>query len=154
MSANGHRQRPGIQVNVAPSQPGGIAAAQARRATRCNKRVQPVPAHLAQELPRLGVEGGQEQVGGLLHAAETCPPCYGARYLEEVLDVRLDELAIAGVLGLTVHDAISRFVGRLRSSGRGWRPGSGGGRPNSVTGSSPARRLASEPHTGGGDRKK
>jgi excinuclease ABC subunit A len=43
---------------------------------------------------------------------ETCPLCRGTRYLEEVLDVRLDGLTIADVLTLTVHDAVGRFAGR------------------------------------------
>ncbi|HEX3715156.1 MAG TPA: excinuclease ABC subunit UvrA [Trebonia sp.] len=43
---------------------------------------------------------------------ETCPLCHGARYLEEVLDVRLDGLTIADVLALTVQDAVGRFAGR------------------------------------------
>jgi excinuclease ABC subunit A len=43
---------------------------------------------------------------------ETCPLCHGSRYLEEVLDVRLDGLTIADVLTLTVHDAVERFAGR------------------------------------------
>ena len=43
---------------------------------------------------------------------ETCPLCHGSRYREEVLDVRLDELTIADVLALTVHDAVGRFAGR------------------------------------------
>jgi excinuclease ABC subunit A len=43
---------------------------------------------------------------------EVCPLCHGSRYREEVLDVRLDELTIADVLTLTVHDAVERFAGR------------------------------------------
>ena len=43
---------------------------------------------------------------------ETCPLCHGSRYLEAVLDVRLDELTVADVLGLTVHDAVERFAAR------------------------------------------
>jgi excinuclease ABC subunit A len=43
---------------------------------------------------------------------EVCPLCHGSRYLDEVLDVRLDELTIADVLTLTVHDAVGRFAGR------------------------------------------
>ena len=43
---------------------------------------------------------------------ETCPLCHGARYRDEVLDVRLDDLTIAGVLTLTVHEAVERFAGR------------------------------------------
>jgi excinuclease ABC subunit A len=43
---------------------------------------------------------------------EVCPLCHGSRYPEEVLDVRLDELTIADVLELTVHDAVERFAGR------------------------------------------
>jgi excinuclease ABC subunit A len=43
---------------------------------------------------------------------ETCPLCHGSRYREEVLDVRLDELTIADVLALTVHDAVGRFADR------------------------------------------
>jgi excinuclease ABC subunit A len=43
---------------------------------------------------------------------ETCPLCHGSRYREEVLDVRLDDLTIAEVLGLTVHEAVARFAER------------------------------------------
>jgi excinuclease ABC subunit A len=43
---------------------------------------------------------------------EVCPLCHGSRYREEVLDVRLDDLTIADVLALTVHDAVERFAGR------------------------------------------
>ena len=43
---------------------------------------------------------------------EVCPLCHGSRYREEVLDVRLDELTIADVLALTVHDAVERFAER------------------------------------------
>ena len=43
---------------------------------------------------------------------EVCPLCHGSRYREEVLDVRLDDLTIADVLALTVHDAVQRFAGR------------------------------------------
>jgi excinuclease ABC subunit A len=43
---------------------------------------------------------------------EVCPLCHGGRYREEVLDVRLDELTIADVLALTVHDAVERFAAR------------------------------------------
>jgi excinuclease ABC subunit A len=43
---------------------------------------------------------------------EVCPRCHGTRYLEEVLDVRLDELTIADVLTMTVHEAVERFAGR------------------------------------------
>jgi len=43
---------------------------------------------------------------------EVCPRCHGTRYLDEVLDVRLDELTISDVLGLTVHDAAERFAAR------------------------------------------
>jgi excinuclease ABC subunit A len=40
---------------------------------------------------------------------ETCPLCHGSRYLAEVLDAKLDDLTIADVLTLTVHDAVERF---------------------------------------------
>jgi len=43
---------------------------------------------------------------------EVCPRCHGSRYLEEVLDVRLDDLTIADVLSLTVCEAVERFAGR------------------------------------------
>ena len=43
---------------------------------------------------------------------EVCPRCHGTRYLEEVLDVRLDELTIADVLTITVCEAVERFAGR------------------------------------------
>jgi excinuclease ABC subunit A len=43
---------------------------------------------------------------------EVCPLCHGSRFREEVLDVRLDELTIADVLALTVHDAVERFAQR------------------------------------------
>jgi excinuclease ABC subunit A len=43
---------------------------------------------------------------------EVCPRCHGTRYLEEVLDVRLDELTIADVLTMTVREAVERFAGR------------------------------------------
>ncbi len=43
---------------------------------------------------------------------EVCPRCHGTRYLEEVLDVRLDELTIADVLAITVCEAVERFAGR------------------------------------------
>jgi excinuclease ABC subunit A len=43
---------------------------------------------------------------------EVCPRCHGTRYTGEVLDVRLDELTIAEVLALTVHDAAERFAAR------------------------------------------
>ncbi|MER5886778.1 excinuclease ABC subunit UvrA [Streptomyces sp. NPDC001941] len=40
-----------------------------------------------------------------------CPDCHGARYNEETLQVRLDGLDIAGVLGLTVEAAAEFFAG-------------------------------------------
>ena len=43
---------------------------------------------------------------------EVCPRCHGSRYLEEVLDVRLDGLTIADVLTLTVCEAVERFQQR------------------------------------------
>ncbi|HEY0937118.1 MAG TPA: excinuclease ABC subunit UvrA [Trebonia sp.] len=43
---------------------------------------------------------------------ETCPLCHGSRYTDAVLDVRLDDLTIADVLTLTVHDAVARFAAR------------------------------------------
>ena len=43
---------------------------------------------------------------------EVCPRCHGQRYLDEVLEVRLDGLTIADVLTLTVREAVERFAGR------------------------------------------
>jgi excinuclease ABC subunit A len=43
---------------------------------------------------------------------ETCPRCHGARYTDEVLEVRLGELTIADVLTLTVSEAVGRFAER------------------------------------------
>lgn len=40
---------------------------------------------------------------------ETCPLCLGSRYLQEVLDVTVDGLTVADVLGLTVHEALERL---------------------------------------------
>jgi excinuclease ABC subunit A len=41
-----------------------------------------------------------------------CPTCHGARFNDATLAVRIDGLTIAGVLGLSVHDALERFAGR------------------------------------------
>ena len=42
-----------------------------------------------------------------------CPACHGARFNDATLEVRVDGLTIADVLGLTVDDAVKRFAGRL-----------------------------------------
>ena len=39
-----------------------------------------------------------------------CPTCHGARYNDATLAVRVDDMTIADVLGLTVHDALKRFA--------------------------------------------
>jgi excinuclease ABC subunit A len=44
----------------------------------------------------------------------TCPDCHGARYRQEILDVRFRGLSIAEVLGLSVKDAFSFFRGHHR----------------------------------------
>jgi excinuclease ABC subunit A len=41
-----------------------------------------------------------------------CPSCHGARFNDATLEVRVDGLTIADVLGLTVHDALGRFAGQ------------------------------------------
>jgi excinuclease ABC subunit A len=42
--------------------------------------------------------------------AVTCPTCHGARFNDATLAVRFDGLTIAGVLGLTVAEALDRFA--------------------------------------------
>ncbi|HEY2523183.1 MAG TPA: excinuclease ABC subunit UvrA [Streptosporangiaceae bacterium] len=39
-----------------------------------------------------------------------CPTCHGARFNDATLAVKVDGLTIAGVLGLTVHEALERFA--------------------------------------------
>ena len=39
-----------------------------------------------------------------------CPTCHGARFNDAVLAVRVDDMTIADVLGLSVHDAVERFA--------------------------------------------
>jgi excinuclease ABC subunit A len=46
-----------------------------------------------------------------------CPTCHGARFNDATLAVRYDGLTIAGVLGLTVHDALERFAGQRAVAG-------------------------------------
>src|SRR5580692_12603309 len=41
-----------------------------------------------------------------------CPACHGARFNDAVLAVQAEGLTIAGVLGLSVHDAVERFAGK------------------------------------------
>jgi len=41
---------------------------------------------------------------------ETCPQCHGSRYAEEILEVTVDDLTIADVLGLTVREALDRLA--------------------------------------------
>ncbi len=41
-----------------------------------------------------------------------CPTCHGARFNDATLAVRFDGMTIAGVLGLSVHDALERFAGQ------------------------------------------
>ena len=38
-----------------------------------------------------------------------CPTCHGARFNDATLGIRVDDLTIADVLGLTVRDALGRF---------------------------------------------
>jgi excinuclease ABC subunit A len=40
-----------------------------------------------------------------------CPTCHGARFNDDTLAVRVDGMTIAGVLGLTVAEALDRFAG-------------------------------------------
>jgi excinuclease ABC subunit A len=40
-----------------------------------------------------------------------CPTCHGARFNDATLAVQVDGLTIAGVLGLSVDDALQRFAG-------------------------------------------
>jgi excinuclease ABC subunit A len=39
-----------------------------------------------------------------------CPACHGARFNDAVLAVQVDGMTIADVLGLSVHDAVTRFA--------------------------------------------
>jgi excinuclease ABC subunit A len=39
----------------------------------------------------------------------TCPTCHGSRFNDETLGVRVDDLTVADVLGLTIEDAALRF---------------------------------------------
>jgi excinuclease ABC subunit A len=41
-----------------------------------------------------------------------CPTCHGARFNDATLEVRVDGLTIADVLGLSVHDALAQFADR------------------------------------------
>jgi len=41
-----------------------------------------------------------------------CPTCHGARFNDATLAVRIDDLTIADVLGLSVHDALGQFADR------------------------------------------
>ena len=41
-----------------------------------------------------------------------CPSCHGARFNDATLAVQVDGLTIAGVLGLSVDDALQQFAGR------------------------------------------
>jgi excinuclease ABC subunit A len=41
-----------------------------------------------------------------------CPACHGARFNDATLAVTFDGLTIAGVLALTVHEALERFAGQ------------------------------------------
>jgi excinuclease ABC subunit A len=43
--------------------------------------------------------------------AVQCPACHGARFNDATLAVQVNELTIADVLGLSVHDALERFAG-------------------------------------------
>jgi excinuclease ABC subunit A len=42
----------------------------------------------------------------------SCPTCHGARFNDATLAVQVDGLTVAGVLGLSVDDALDRFAGR------------------------------------------
>jgi excinuclease ABC subunit A len=44
---------------------------------------------------------------------EECPTCHGARFNDATLGVRVDGLTIADVLGLSVDEALERFVGQV-----------------------------------------
>jgi excinuclease ABC subunit A len=45
-----------------------------------------------------------------------CPSCHGARFNDATLDILVDGLTIADVLGLTVHDALGRFAGQAQAA--------------------------------------
>jgi excinuclease ABC subunit A len=44
--------------------------------------------------------------------AVECPTCHGARFNDATLAVRVDDMTVADVLGLSVHDALGRFADR------------------------------------------
>jgi excinuclease ABC subunit A len=52
--------------------------------------------------------------------AVQCPACHGARFNDATLAVRVDGLTIAGVLGLSVHDALERFADRAPVAAALW----------------------------------